>query len=292
MQYNLPGGRTRLQPMSLPNVMRYAKVASRLGEALLPLFPKRAAALRAGQLSQHPTFFEDLLVAGLVRSHTRQRTLDQLTPLHDWFWSNTPAVQFHEFAERRFEHWFLANHVAIVPAIRAALEADPVTYSTLCEVGCGSGKVLQHMTQAFPEIRRFIGLDLSPEQVARNRVRFPAQRMEFEAADGPTWIDRNAQPGWIYLTCAGVFEYVSRDNLLALLTTLATRLKPSLFGMVESLSDDYDLENDSESVPYGAEMVFSHNYIEILNLAGFDILHRSEQRVDNQRWLLLVARSR
>lgn len=278
--------------MSLPNVMRFGKVASRLGETILPLFPKRAASLRAGQLSPNPTFFEDMLVAGLVRNHTRRGTLDQLTPLHDWFWSNAPAVQFHEFAERRFERWFLANHVAIVPAIRAALEADGVAFTAFCEVGCGSGRVLQYMMQAFPEISRFIGIDLSAEQVTRNRSRYIGQRMEFEAADGPTWIDRNAQPGWVYLTCAGVFEYVSRPKLLALLTTLASRLQPSLFGMVESLSDDYDLENDRESVPYGAENVFSHNYVEILRQAGFDILHRSEQRVDNQRWLLVVARSR
>ncbi len=292
MPHDRQRNRLDLAPMSLPNVIRFGAVTTRLGSMLLPLVPQRVADMKAGRLPSNPTFIDHMLVVGLVRTHQQRGTLDELTPLHDWFWSRESVLQFHEFAERRFEHWFLGHHVAIVPQIREALGADEVAFETFCEIGCGCGRALEYMAQAFPEIPRFIGLDLSEAQTARNRARYTGQRMEFESGDGLQWVARHARPQWVYFIHGGVLEFFSRARVLELFSLVGSRLAPSLLAMVESVSDDHDLDHDAGSIVYGAENTFSHNLIELLRLARFDILHRSEQRVDGQRWLLVVARSR
>lgn len=276
--------------MSLPTVIRIPAVTTRLGPALLALMPKRAAALKAGQLPAELTLIDQMLIVGLVRQHQRDGRLDELTALHDWFWANAPAVEFHAFAETRFEGWFLGNHVAIVPAIREALAADPVRFEALCEIGCGSGRALQYLSQAFADVPRMIGIDLSVAQVARNRTRYASERLEFEAGDAVAWIAEHARPRWIYFSYGGVLEFFARSRVLELYQMFASRLAPSLVALVEPLSDDHDLARDPESRVFGAENTFSHNHPELLKQAGFKVLSQFEQRVDNQRWLLLVAR--
>ena len=277
--------------MSLPNVMRLSTVTTRLGAALLHWMPERAAALKAGHLPDAPKFIDNMLIAGLVHDHQRRGRLDELTALHDWFWSHSPAVPFHQSAELRFESWFYGHHVAIVAAIEAALAADDCRYEAFCEIGTGCGRALDHMAQALPQIPRFIGIDLSPAQVALNRKRYAARGTEFEAADGADWIARHAAPGWIYLSYGGVFEYFSREKVLALYGRLASRLAPSLVVLVEPLSDAHDLQREPQSQVFGAENTFSHNHPALLDAAGFRVLSRFEQRIEGQRWLLLVARS-
>ncbi len=278
--------------MSLPNVIRLPAVTTRLGAALLALMPQRAAALKSGRLPDAPDFIDDMLIAALVRDHERRGRLDELTALHDWFWTKGQvAVQFHEFAETRFERWFLGHHVAIVAALRMALASDDARHGALCEIGCGSGRVLQYLGHEFPEVPRMVGLDLCADQVALNRRRYAGERLEFEAGDGLAWIAQRASPGWIYFVCGGVLEFFARDKVLALYRLLASRLAPALVAMVEPLADDHDLGSEPQSKVYGAENTFSHNHVELLRIAGFDLLSRAEQRVDGQRWLLLVARS-
>lgn len=289
MPFDHPSNRLALQPMSLPNVIRFSSVSSRLGQLLLPVLRHRARDMKAGHLPSDPSFIDQMLIAGLVRMHEQRGTLDELTAMHDWFWSQQPAVEFHEFAERRFESWFLGHHVAIVPPLRAAIAAGGATYEAFCEIGCGSGRVLEHLARALPEVPRFVGLDLSAAQVARNRARYAG--IEFEAGDALQWVATHARPQWAYFTYGGVLEYFPRARVLELCSLLATRLAPSLLAMVEPLSDAHDLEHDASSIVYGAENTFSHNYVALLRQAGFELLHRSEQHFDGQRWLLLVARS-
>lgn len=276
--------------MSLPNVIRMPAVTRRLGSALLSLMPQRAAALKSGQLPDAPDFLDHMLIAGLVHDHQQRGRLDELTALHDWFWTHGPATEFHEFAETRFDRYFLGHHAAIVPALRAALAAGAPA-AALCEIGCGCGRVLQHLAREFPGVPRVIGLDLSEAQVERNRARYVAERMQFEAGDGIAWIARNAQPGWAYLSYGGVLEYVARARVAALYESLATRLAPATMLLVEPLAADHDLEREPQSKVYGAENTFSHNHVALLADAGFELLSRFEQQVDGQRWLLIVARS-
>lgn len=284
--------RLALSPMSLPNMIRLPAVTTRLGSALLALMPGRAAALKAGRLPECPDLVDHVLIAGLVHDHQRRGRLDELTALHDWYWANGhAAVRFHEFAETRFERWFLGHHVAIVPALRAALEASDVRHGALCEIGCGCGRALQHLAREFESIPRIVGLDLCTEQVERNRARYAGERMQFEAGDAPAWIERHAAPGWVYFVNGGVLEFFSREKVLGLFQLLGSRLAPSILAMVEPLCDDHDLEREAQSKAYGAENTFSHNHLALLSRAGFDVLSRAEQRVDGQRWLLVVARS-
>ena len=74
----------------------------------------------------------------------------------------------------------------------------------LCEIGCGSGLVLRHLSTVLGELREFVGIDLSEAQCRLNRVRFAATRLRFESADAIEWIRANVLPGRVYFTNGGV----------------------------------------------------------------------------------------
>jgi 2-polyprenyl-3-methyl-5-hydroxy-6-metoxy-1,4-benzoquinol methylase len=54
-------------------------------------------------------------------------------------------------------------------------------FSSALDVGCGQGELLSFLRIAHPEASSFAGVDLSPDQVARNRAKWPD--MEFFALD-------------------------------------------------------------------------------------------------------------
>ncbi len=276
-------------PISLPYTGWKRHLILGTGRAVVSMFPEKASKFKAGELPVTPTRWERLLLAGLVDTHLRVGRLDELTALHDWVWAGDLAVDFHSRAEARFQDVFLAHHSDIVPALRDAMTNTGGGYETVCEIGCGSGLVLQHLSRQLSDPDRFIGLDLSQRQVDINRTRFRDSRMEFETGEGMTWMLRNGRRGSLFFTYGGVFEYFPQLRLQALLSWMVGALRPALLGIVEPLADAHDVDDDARSVPYGAENTFSHPYPLLITQAGLRILWRRECRVGAQRWLMLVA---
>lgn len=88
----------------------------------------------------------------------------------------------------------------------------------------------------------------------------------------------------------GVLEYFSPESFDKLLQTLATH-PPSAIVLIEPVALDHDLENETESKVFGYENSFSHNHRYRLNKAGFEILHCTEMRIGNVRWMLMLGKS-
>jgi hypothetical protein len=95
----------------------------------------------------------------------------------------------------------------------------------------------------------------------------------------------------VFLSHNGVLEYFLREELASLFADIGTRLRPSIASISEPIAVDYDLERETASRPYGDEHSFSHNYVHLLEGAGFRMLHRSEFREGSHRLLRLVARA-
>lgn len=266
-----------------------------IGRLLLRLMPRRAAELERGEVGQALTRRDRFLLTALRERHERAGTLDRLNGLHDWLWAGEQAVRFHEQAQARFDSWWLPCHADIVEALREPIEAD-ARYRTLCEIGCGSGIVLADVARRLPQLDHFIGLDLSAEQTLLNRARFGARDrgeadLRFESGDAADWIPAHAQAGWVYLSNAGVLEYLPEAKLRGLLSAISAR-GPALFAMVEPLAADHDLATETASKPYGAERSWSHHYPRLLADGGFELLWQRERVWDGIRWIMLVARTR
>ena len=106
-----------------------------------------------------------------------------------------------------------------------------------------------------------MGRDLSERQVAENRKNYEERTAtEFVAADDCDWLPAHAQPGCLVLTNGGVLEYLDQPQLEALLAHIADKLAPAPLVLIETVANDHDLEAEPESLVYGREMSFSHNY--------------------------------
>ena len=265
-----------------------------LGGLLCLLRPAQRERLIRGEPEREQLRLTDrLIVAALVWHHRRRGTLGALSGLHRWLWRGQQAVSLHAQTEARFRSWWLDHHSAVIAPLqeamaRLAAEGQPVR--TLCEIGCGSGAVLADIASRLPALDRLVGLDLSAAQVAANRARGGQDpRLQFEVADALSWLPANAAPGWAYLTNGGVLEYFSETMLEDLLGGIARRHPPALFALVEPIADDYDLDRETASRPYNAEMSLGHNYPYWLRRCGWEVLHQQRQDVGSTRWLLVVA---
>lgn len=279
------------EPLSLPSHVRFGRYAPALGRLLLPMFSRRVAGLCSGTQPGPLSYLDRLLIASLVSRHKAEGTLDQLSALSERYWAGDGATEYHARVESRFRSVFLPHHAVIVPRIERAVAATGRKFSTLCEIGSGSGQVVNYVSEQLRCVERFVGIDLSPAQIARNRARFDRAQLSFESGDAVAWITAHAQPGWIYLTSGGVLEYFARAKLLGLLSMLANEFHPSLLAIVEPLAPGHDLASQADSFVFGCENTFSHNYPYLCDTAGLEVLDQEEIAVDGQRWLLLIARS-
>lgn len=263
-----------------------------VGRFISWIAPGRTARIAAGDVPPRIGFVDRAVLAYLVNNHQRAGTLDQLAPLHAWLWKGEQAVSFHAQAQARFDSFWLASHVAIVEPLRQLFERPAngeVSYRSLCEVGCGSGLVLEDLARRLPSVETFMGLDLSERQTQINNSRRLDPRIRFASGDATAWIPSHGGVGTVYLTVAGVFEYFSRRALQELFEHIAVHQTPAAVALIEPVPADYDFDIEDASRPYGFENSLGHNYPRLLSNAGFTILFQAIQVVEGQTFLLLVA---
>lgn len=273
-------------PLVLPSSRLRRSVQTSLGRVLARALPRRTQRLQDGNAPHD--LVDRIVLAGLVSRHRAEGSLDRLAAQHARFWASADAVRFHAATESRFERAFLGAHRDILGMLDAALA--PGDISTVCEIGCGNGRVLGHLAARLPQVQRLVGLDLCARQSALNAERYDDPRLDFVAADASAWIPAHAQPGWAYFSYGGVLEYFPQAALAALFAGMALR-PPACIALVEPLDLEHDLAQSRDSRPYGAELSFSHNYPHLLAQARFGVLAQHECMHAGLRWLLLAART-
>lgn len=254
------------------------------GGFLLALRPDWLARFRSGRGAR--TRLERVALRALVERYRRSGQLDGLAALHRDFWAGPAALRYHEQTRDRFDRVFLERHHAILAPLRRTAAA--VDARSLCEIGCGSGQVLDHLATQLPRLTCLTGIDLNAEQVARNRRRPADPRIAYQCADATDWAAANPAPGRIWFCCGGVLEFFTAVRLAELFDHCG-RNAPAVFALVEPLADDFDPDGDEPSRRFGRELTLSHPYPRMLASAGFTEVWRSESRAMGYRWLMLVA---
>lgn len=268
---------------------RRAKLA--LGYTAAALMPARVKAIETGTIGEHLSAADRLIVGALVhRAIAREEPLDHLAYLHRHLWNGDHVTTYHASAENRFDEWFLPHQAIIIDALEKNLATQtPGQFHTLCEIGTGSGIVLDYLSRRLVKsgIEKFIGLDLSPAQVAIDAQRFRA--CAFIAADACIWIPEHAGPGWIFFCCGGVLEYIAPATLAKLLAHTAATVAPTRWVIVEPIDLAHDLANDTKSHPFGFENTWSHHYPHLLRQAGMTVLYQHDLHFHGMRWQLVIA---
>jgi 2-polyprenyl-3-methyl-5-hydroxy-6-metoxy-1,4-benzoquinol methylase len=95
----------------------------------------------------------------------------------------------------------------------------PESFSSVLDVGCGNGELLALLAEARPGLSPLAGADLSPDQVARNRARWPS--IEFHALDvQKEALDRTFD----LVVCSEVIEHLDAQS--AAVGNLAGMVRP------------------------------------------------------------------
>lgn len=271
-------------PLSTPSAPLERWLRTTLGRTVLALRGGLRAELLAG--AQPRTGLERTALLALVAELERRGDTEAIARLQRAYWAASEVVHYHDLVDERFTGTFLVHHVDVVNALLAA--AKTANVSTLIEIGCGSGRVLEHIATLAPELQELIGMDLSPAQVERNNARSTDQRVRYLAGDAVEHIHAMAAPGQAFFSYGGVLEYIPQARLAAMLRHIQQR-SPAVFGLVEPLVEGFDPKRAGPSQHYGAERSLSHPYHALLTAAGFTVVHERDSDLNGMRMYELVA---
>lgn len=202
----------------------------------------------------------------------RHRDHETLRRYFTDYWSSGTSVEFYEGFAYRFEELFLRHHAVVADHIAGALPLPGERNLRLVEVGSGDGRVLEWLSEKLDGIGEFHGVDLNEREIAKCREKYEGSDcLFFHAGDLMEWLRSHPATGTILVTNGGVLEYILRDELLELFREFRSLCSPCLIAITESIAYDHKLAQEPESLPYGKEFAFSHNYPAILHEAGFEI---------------------
>ena len=191
---------------------------------------------------------------------------DKLAMNREKFWGGTAGVRWHAGVGARND---LIEFRRYVREFAAALSP-----ATVVEIGCGNGTQLVKLADEIDGPERFIGVDLSPNQIEVCRKANKNPKVHFYAADGVSWIKQNMAIGGGLLITIGTLEYFTNAELKTFLTL--ARDGNWAIALLEPIGPLDDYQN-FESVPRG-NLAYSHNYEAIILAAGFSIMKTDRTR--------------
>lgn len=273
--------------MVISNILFWMKnkIKSILGNILVMLFPKKVDDLiKRGMtipIGQKLNSMDRLMRSAIMNRAENKDGMNSLSEIHRNFWTNK-GVDFFSQTHHQFEDDFLKNCAFIFDVLQEELLKTGEDFNTIVEIGTGNGMTLSYLESKFPQIDKFIGIDLSASQININNEKFKYNsKLEFVASDGFDWVKRHGKSNMIFVTSRGVLEYFTEENLKAFFNQINS-LGKAIFIAIEPNGTEHDFKLNPNSQVYGWERSFSHNYSKLFNDSGFKILHHS--RKYKQHW--------
>lgn len=249
-----------------------------LGNVLLTLFPKKAASLeKRGLTIIDPKFniIERQMRNAILKNAESKNNFDKLSKIHNDYWVNQGIDVFSW--NNSFTTNFLPNCTFLLDIVKEKFFENETQFDTLVEIGTGNGDVLHYLETHFPKIDKFIGIDLSMEQIKINKEKYKDNlRLEFVNSDAFEWVKKEGHKNTIFMTSNGVFEYFTEQQLREFVE-YTNGLGKVLFVIIEPTNIDHNFEQNPNSIIYGIEKSFSHNYAKIFQDYGFKIIHHSKK---------------
>ncbi len=250
-----------------------------IGNLLIAIQPKKASELltKGMTIDMDLSRKDRLMRHALLEKAKKKSDFETLSKFHQNYWENRGEEYFSSgFNNDVLENFFIPKCSFLLDLLEEQLKNEDEKYNTLVEVGTGDGKVLQHLSERFPDIKRLVGIDLSSPQIEATKKAFNTnKKLEFRAADGFEWIKQNGESHMIVVTSRGVLEYFTQSRLQEFFDEL-NRIGKIIFIAIEPTGKEHDLLKNPNSEIYGEENSFSHNYVQLFNNAGFNVWHQSK----------------
>jgi len=263
------------------------KLAKNLGNTLVFLFPNKARQLSENRITlihknkKKLNIFERLMRYALVEKLEKIENHDKIAELNRKFWINNKAIELFIETEETFKTDFLPNCSFIFEILKQELLNQSIQFDTIVEIGTGNGDVLNYLSTEFPQINKFIGIDLSKDQTALNCVKFQKnKKLEFVALDAYDWVKENGKSNTIFVSSRGVLEYFLEQRLQDLFHEI-NQLGKTYFVAIEPNDASHDFEKQPQTQLYGNEPSFSHNYPYLFKKTGFTLWHFSQKLWSN-----------
>ncbi len=266
------------------------------GRMLMSMRPEFSSEIRKTPFANHLPLSGRLIRNGHFMNAVGAKDHGMIRDFLRDYWSSGASDEFYEGLSHRYETLFLAYHSSIVDETARAMERTGKPFRQLVEIGSGDGKILDHFSRRLDAVPAFHGVDVNLPQVENNRTIYRANpKLSFHHSDGLRWLKGNGGPGTILVTNGGVLEYFTRPELCELFARMAEEWAPCVVSLTESIAADHDLVHEQWTYPYGWELSLSHNYIALLEEAGFIITHVNDRLTTPEeadtmgRWLQVVA---
>lgn len=222
------------------------------------------------------TFTELFMRKSLLTKVEINSDHETLSEFHKAYWEKQ-GDNFFAATSDSFENNFLPECSFIFELLKEKLSVENHDFNTIVEIGTGNGKVLNYLSEQLSQIDRFIGIDLSQNQISQNKETYlKNSQLEFVASDAFDWVNTYANKNMIFVTSRGVLEYFTESRLQDFLQQV-NRLGNTIFIAIEPNGVDHDLKVNLGSEPYGYERSFSHNYELLFKNAGFNLWHNSKK---------------
>lgn len=259
-----------------------------IGRVLCAVLPSRTQRLLTTGDPNHFNKWDRMMAVAACLKAQRQGNWETTRRLHTLYWSGEAATGIHREHTSIKHAWFQQPDHPLARALKSLIDQND--FLGLCEIGCGTGALIEDLRRQYPQLSQWTGLDLSPQQISDNRKTHAASGVRYETADALSWIPQQAPAGWIYLSFGGVLEYVTEQDLRGLWTAIAAKGKPAAIALCEPIADDHDFESTLNSRVHGVEQVFSHHYRKMAVEAGFKVLtYRDYLRFSRSRWAIMTA---
>ncbi|WP_396633435.1 class I SAM-dependent methyltransferase [Maribacter sp. R86514] len=250
-----------------------------IGTILVKLQPEKVETLIKKGISFNVknglSLSERFMRSALLKNAEKNKDFNMLAEYHENFWKETGRKYFSE-KENVLQDFFLSKSLLVFEELQDLLKDTSQNFHTMVEIGTGTGDVLNYLTTEFPGIDRFVGIDLSVEQIDFNKKKYEQNiKIEFVATDGFDWIKENGTKNMIIFTSGGVLEYFSEQKLQKFFSYL-NKLGTSIFIAIEPIGANIDFTKNPTSQPYGVERSFSHDYVRLFKNAGFTLWYESK----------------
>ena len=258
------------------------------GQTVAMFAPQKAKQLFESPLSQPSGLHDKLIMAYLKRQAIIKNHEGFFERLHLDFWQGDGGAVFSNNCDHRFEDVFLAKQKEDFDCLRSIWESQQPQH--IIEFGCNSGLLLQYMTTELKGVKTSTGIEINAEQVRKNQEssNFDS-RIQFSDSDGGEWLFKNGKANSLFVSNGGVLEYFRRERLNEMLTHISSNLGPAIFFAVEPIADDHDWSKTTESIPFGEELSFSHNYTDLFESNGFQVVHQRAVEFDSWKMMATIA---
>ncbi|MFK7766934.1 MAG: methyltransferase domain-containing protein [Mariniblastus sp.] len=261
------------------------------GQAVSYAYPQKTKHLLGRPTGSPSGLIDKLLMAHLKERAKRLGHVEFFENLHRDFWQGDGGAVFAKNCDHRFEDLFLSKQKEDFDALQA-LWNSVGGIDRIVEFGCNSGLVLNYLTQNLDGVKSATGIEINQNQVDANQASegFDS-RVKFECADGGDWLFKSGKPSTLFVTNGGVLEYFRRERLNEMLTLISKRLEPALVFSIEPVASDHDWSKTKESIPFGEELSFSHNYTDLFESNGFEIVHQRATEFESWKMMATVAKA-